>query len=523
MAEPRAISGNAAGAPPAAAAPVRLELRGVTKRFGAVLANDAVDLEVRAGEIHALLGENGAGKSTLVRIVYGVLQPDAGEIRFEGQPIVVDSPHTARRLGIGMVFQHFTLFEALSVVENVALGLEGRWTRQELAARIREMGQRYGLPLEPERAVHTLSAGERQRVEIVRALLQDPKLLMLDEPTSVLTPQEIERLFSTLRRLAAEGRSILYISHRLAEVTELCDRATILRGGRVVASCDPRRTGARELARLMVGRELPNPRRSGTPARHAPLLEVDSLSLEPTEAFGTPLRDISFTVGRGEIFGIGGVAGNGQKELFEALAGERTVGDAAICLGERPIGGLGPAARRRLGLCTLPEERLGHAAVGSFSLCENALLTGWQRRALQRCGIIRWRRTRAFARAIIDRFAVRCSGPDAASSSLSGGNLQKFVVGRELLQDPLVLVVAQPTWGVDAAAAAAIHAALLQLADRGTAIVVISQDLDELLAITDRLALLHRGRLSAPLATREADIERIGLLMGGLHDLAEPA
>ncbi len=504
-------------------APPRLELRGIVKRYpGGVLANDRVDLVVRPGEIHALLGENGAGKSTVVRIVYGVLQPDEGEILFDGRPVTIDSPHVARRLGIGMVFQHFTLFEALSVAENVALGLEERPRRSELARRIEEVSHAYGLPLQPDREVHALSVGERQRVEIVRALLQDPTLLIMDEPTSVLTPQESERLFLTLRRLAAEGRSILYISHRLGEVADLCDRATILRGGRVVATVDPRAAGPREMARLMVGRDLPQPRRTAARAKRAPVLEVEGLSAEPTTPFGVRLSDIGFTVGRGEIFGIGGVAGNGQQELFEVLAGERVLADgSAIRFAGRPVGHLGAAARRRLGLCALPEERNGHAAVDAFTLTENALLTAWPRRGLVRRGIVRWRQARAFAARIVERFDVRCGGPDAPASSLSGGNLQKFVVGREILQDPVVLVVSQPTWGVDAGAAAAIHEALLELAAREVAVVVISQDLDELLAITDRIALLNGGRLSQPLVTREADIERVGLLMGGLHDLGE--
>lgn len=512
--------GEPPGREAGAGAPVRLALRGIVKRFPGVLANDRVELEVRAGEIHALLGENGAGKSTLVKIVYGVLQPDEGEILFEGRPLVVDSPHVARRLGIGMVFQHFTLFEALTVLENVALGLEDPPPRRQLARRIVEVSEGYGLPLRPEREVHALSVGERQRIEIVRALLQRPKLLIMDEPTSVLTPQESERLFLTLRRLAAEGCSILYISHRLAEVAELCDRATILRGGRVVATCDPRATGPRAMARLMVGRELPEPRRSRERPQRAPVFEVDGLSVEPTEPFGVRLSGIRFGVEPGEIFGIGGVAGNGQRELFEVLSGERRLREAAaIRFAGRPIGHLDAAGRRRLGLCAVPEERLGHAAVAAFDLAENALLTAWQRRRLQRSGIVRWRRARAFARRVIERFDVRCCGVEARAASLSGGNLQKFVVGRELLQDPVVLVVAQPTWGVDAAAAVAIHEALVELAERQVAIVLISQDLDELLALTDRLALLDGGRLSEPLPTRGADIERIGMLMGGLHDL----
>ncbi len=502
-------------------APVRLELRGITKRFPGVLANDRVDLAVRPGEIHALLGENGAGKSTLVKIVYGVLQPDDGEIRWEGRPVEIRSPHQARRLGIGMVFQHFTLFEALSVGENIALGLEERLERGVLEERIREVSESYGLPLDPARDVHTLSVGERQRIEILRCLLQNPRLLVMDEPTSVLTPQEVERLFDTLRRLAAEGCSILYISHKLEEVKTLCERATILRGGRVVAVCDPRVETARSIAEIMVGGAIREPVRPATRLKRAPRLLVDRLSLEPEGPFGTPLRDVSFAVRRGEIFGIAGVAGNGQDELLAALSGERIAPEAAmIRIGDARVGRLGPTGRRRLGMCVIPEERNGHAAVPELTLVENALLSAHARLQLLRLGFVRRSAVAAFARRIVERFDVRTPGVEVTAGSLSGGNLQKFVVGREILQNPEVLIAAQPTWGVDAGAAVAIHAALLELADRGTAVLVISQDLDELLALSDRLAVIHAGRLSGSFETREVDIGRIGLLMAGVDEVA---
>lgn len=499
------------------AAGTLLELHGITKRFPGVVANDGVDLTLRAGEIHALLGENGAGKSTLVKIVYGVLQPDAGEILVDGRPARPRSPHHARRLGIGMVFQHFTLFEALTVLENIALGLEDPPPRRVLARRLRELSERYGLPVDPGRDVHTLSAGERQRIEILRCLLQEPRILVMDEPTSVLTPQEADRLFAVLRRLAAEGRAILYISHKLAEVVELCDRATVMRAGRVVATVDPKRETARTLARLMVGSEVREPVRT-TPdlAAARTVLEVDGLDLEPEHAFGVALRDVRLSVREGEILGIAGVAGNGQKELVEALAGERRSAPGAIRLFGRPVGHLGPAARRRHGLSVLPEERLGHAAVGELDLPANALLTAWARLRLSRFGLLRTKALRRSARRIVERFDVRTPGLDVPAATLSGGNLQRFVVGREILQEPRVLVADQPTWGVDAAAAAAIHRELLDLAERGCAVVLVSQDLDELLALTDRIAVLYRGRLFPPLPTREATLEELGLMMGGM-------
>ncbi|RMD49817.1 MAG: ATP-binding cassette domain-containing protein, partial [Alphaproteobacteria bacterium] len=385
----------------------------------------------------------------------------------------------------------------------------------------REVSAAYGLPLDPGRTVGDLSAGERQRVEIIRCLLQDPKLLVMDEPTSVLTPQEVEILFRTLRQLAAEGTAILYISHKLEEIRTLCDRATILRGGRVVAEADPRQASARELAEKMVGAALPETRRAARGGGEI-RLEVVGLSLPPETPFGTRLDDVSFAVAAGEVLGIGGVAGNGQDELLAALSGERSAPDDAILLDGRPVGALGPDGRRALGLLAAPEERLGHAAAPDMTLVENALLTGRIRRGLARRGFILWPKTRAFAEEIVARFDVRTAGVGHAARSLSGGNLQKFVIGREILQAPRVLVVNQPTWGVDAAAAAAIRQALLDLAAEGAAVVVISQDLDELLEITDRFAALNAGRLSEARPTAELTIEEIGLMMGGVHGGAVP-
>ncbi len=497
----------------------RLEMRGIRKAYPGVLANDDVDLVVQEGEIHALLGENGAGKSTLVKIIYGVLAPDAGEIRWEGRPVTIASPHAARQLGIGMVFQHFSLFEALSVLENVALGFDAAKDRKALAKRIVEVSEAYGLPLDPKREVHELSVGERQRIEIVRCLLQSPRLLIMDEPTSVLTPQEVDRLFMTLRQLAAEGLSILYISHKLHEIEALCDAATIMRGGKVVAHCDPKAETARSMATLMVGANFAPAEKPAKRLKRAPRLQVNALDLKAADAFGTTLQAVSLEVRAGEVFGIAGVAGNGQSELLAALSGERRVAAEAIVIDGNRVGELGPRARRGLGLAYIPEERNGHAAIPDLTLAENALLSAFDRRALLTNGIIRHARATAFAAEVIERFAVKATGPDSRASALSGGNLQKFVVGREILQAPGVLIAAQPTWGVDAGAAAAIHQALLDLAGHGVAVLVVSQDLDELLALTDRLAVINGGRLSRPLVTAEATLEEIGLLMGGLHDL----
>jgi simple sugar transport system ATP-binding protein len=496
-----------------------LQLAGIVKQFPGCLANDHVDLTIQPGEIHALLGENGAGKSTLVKIIYGVLKPDQGEIRWQGQSVVVQNPNHARRLGIGMVFQHFSLFEALTVAENIALGLTDAADRKGLRARIGEIGRAYGLQLDPDKAVHDLSVGERQRIEIVRCLLQKPKLLIMDEPTSVLTPQEVDKLFETLRRLAREGCAILYISHKLEEIRALCERATIMRLGKVVAHCDPRQETARHLAEMMIGTELKAAAHHARAGRDAaPRLVVKDLSLKSEQQFGTDLRQVSFSVKGGEILGIGGIAGNGQSELMAALSGEiPAAGPDVIVIDNVPAGRLGPRARRGLGGCFVPEERNGHGAVRDMSLSENAFLSAHVRQALARHGLINAGKSAGFAEDVIKSFDVRTTGSTAEARSLSGGNLQKFIVGREVKQGPSVLVVAQPTWGVDAGAAAAIHQALIDLADGGAAVVVISQDLDEIFAICDRIAVIAEGRLSQAIPVAEASVEQIGQWMGGTH------
>nr|WP_238941295.1 ABC transporter ATP-binding protein [Jannaschia sp. Os4] len=495
-----------------------MTIDGLTKRYPGVTANDSVSLRIRRGAIHALLGENGAGKSTLVKAIFGLVKPDAGTMTFDGAPHAPADPQAARRAGVAMVFQHFSLFDALSVAENVSLGMEDPPALRDLAGRIRQVSEAYGLPLDPARRVGDLSAGERQRVEIVRCLLQEPKLLIMDEPTSVLTPQEVDRLFSTLRKLSAEGTSILYISHKLEEIRQLCEAATILRGGKVVAEADPRATSAARLAETMVGQAL-RPPKAAAHATGDVLLRVEGLSLPPASKFGTPLRDVALELRAGEVLGIGGVAGNGQDELLGALSGERRSAPGTITLEGADVSRLGPTERRRAGLLAAPEERLGHAAAPAMSLTENAALTGTVREDLAARGFVRWGAARAFAERVISAFDVRTPGPGAAARSLSGGNLQKFVIGREVLQRPRVLVVDQPTWGVDAAAAAAIRQALLDLAAGGAGVIVVSQDLDEVMEIADRFAALNEGRLSAPVPAADLTLERIGLMLGGAHGM----
>ena len=493
-----------------------LQTRGLTKRYGDFLANDAIAIDILPHEIHALLGENGAGKSTRVKMIYGLIQPSDGEMRWQGNRMVLSGPSEARNRGIGMVFQHFSLFDNLTVAENVALGLEGTESFKDMSRRLEQVSANYGLPLDPRREVWQLSVGERQRIEIVRALMQNPTFLILDEPTAVLTPQEADQLFIVLNRLKTEGRAILYISHKLEEVKRLCDTATILRGGKKVATCNPKLETAASLARMMVGTEIKEVKAPAGRKTTIPRLVVNDLSLEPDDPHGVRLRNISLELKGGEILGIAGVAGNGQDELFAALSGERQTKDpGAIVIEGIAAGHLTITQRRRLGAAFVPEERLGHGTAPRMKLSENALLTGHAASGMVRRGFVNTAATLAAVDRATEAFDVRKAKRDPEAASLSGGNLQKFIVGREILRDPTVLVVNQPTWGVDAGAAAIIRQALLDLATAGAAVLVTSQDLDELAEITDRIAVMFHGRLSQPLATSEATREKLGLLMGG--------
>ena len=496
-----------------------LALSHISKRYPAVLANDAIDLNVMPQQIHAILGENGAGKSTLMKIIYGAVQPDAGSIHFDGKPVQIRNPQQARALGISMVFQHFSLFDTLSVAQNVWLGLDKSLSLAEVSQRIRDKAALYGLDVEPERPVHTLSVGEMQRVEIIRALLSEPRLLILDEPTSVLTPQAVEKLFAVLRQLVDEGCSILYISHKLHEIRALCTHCTVLRSGRVSGECIPSQETNASLSQMMIGSQPPAlVHQSSQPGEV--VLAVKQLSLPRLDPFGMNLQPMDLEVRQGEIVGIAGVSGNGQRELMYALSGEDTRAPAdSICLQGQAVGSQGPAQRRKLGLHFVPDERLGRGAVPSLSLAHNLLLT--RDDAINSAGWIDMTALKTQAESIINRYQVKAGGAQALAQSLSGGNLQKFIVGREIDATPKLLIVSQPTWGVDVGASAQIRAALLALRDAGCAVLVVSEELDELFELSDRLHVMAQGRLSPSIARADATVAKIGAWMSGLWDHAE--
>ena len=493
-----------------------LTLSKLTKIYGSLLANDSIDLEVFPGSIHAVLGENGAGKSTLMKLAYGVIQPDAGQISWENKKIDYWNTVVARDLGIGMVFQHFSLFETLSVVENISLTIQG--PKKDLIDRIRMIGADYQLEIDPTAMVNSLSVGQRQRVEIIRCLMQDLKLLILDEPTSVLPPQHVQALFDALRKLQKDGVAILYISHKLEEIRELCDVATILRDGKVTGKVDPNKTSAQELATLMIGRTIPKiERRKSDNKSKNPTLNITNLNIKNPDPFGADLKDLSISVFGGEIVGIAGVSGNGQQELGRIISGEDIKGDlepSTIEMFDQSVTRMGVIERRDLGFSFVPEERLGRGAVPSMTLSQNSLLTAFKKGMLKN-GFIQDDVVTEFTNKCIDEFSVKASGTGATANSLSGGNLQKFLVGRELLLEPKLLFLSQPTWGVDVGSANEIRQKLISLRDSGVGILIISEELEELFEVTDRMYVLRSGRISTSMKTSEVSPDQIGEYMIG--------
>lgn len=494
----------------------RLELINICKSYNSLKANDQIDLKVQAGQIHAILGENGAGKSTLMKIIYGATKADQGQILWNGKEVKIDNPSMARKLGIGMVYQHFSLFETLTVAENILLGLDEKVELKQLHERITQVSEEYGLPIDSRREVYSLSVGERQRVEIIRCLLQKPSLIILDEPTSVLTPQAVKQLFKTLRLLASQGVSILYISHKLHEIKELCNEATILRNGRVTGNVNPDDNSTSDLARLMIGRELPTYVHATYSGTKKSIFQLNNINFISDDPFGVSLVNIQLELNKGEIMGIAGISGNGQAELLALLSGEQSTLDGQLLFEDQNISKLSAGERRNLGLGFVPEERLGRGAVPNMTLSQNGLLTAF-RQGLSRLGLIDFKKAQAFAENCIEKFGVKAAGAQAEARSLSGGNLQKFIVGREILQQPKVLIIAQPTWGVDVGASMFIRQTLIDLSRQGVAILVISEELEELFEISDQICVLSSGKLSAPMNSQDTNAEQIGLLMSGLQ------
>ena len=488
----------------------RLSLRDISKRYASVIAADAVSFDVMPGEILALLGENGAGKSTLMKVVYGITRPDHGTLAVDGAVVNIDSPKGARALGIAMVFQQFALFDSLSVLENVALGLPTA-PMAKIESRLLELAARYALEIDPSRSVHDLSVGERQRIEILRALMSAPRVLILDEPTSVLTPQAVDRLFDTLRQLSGDGVSIVFISHKLHEIRRLATRCVVMRAGRIVAEVDPRALSEADLSRLMLGVDVaPIAAHDSPPGAVA--LQACRLTVQGFDQRNS-LNDLSFEVRSGEIVGIAGISGNGQVVLIAALAGELRVEPNAVRLLNLPVGDMNTADRRQLGLRYVPEQRLGHGAVAGMTLADNALLTGTSPHS---GAWLETARAREDAARIIQRFGVQAPTVEQNVETLSGGNLQKYIVGRETLQAPRVLLLDQPTWGVDAGSAAAIRNELIALRAAGCAIVIVSEELDELYQLADRLLVMANGRLSPSRPPQQIGTAELGRWMAGL-------
>ena len=493
-----------------------LQFKKISKSYGNVLANNQISFDVKKNSVHALLGENGAGKSTLVKILYGLLQQDEGEIFFDGKIFRAKSPRESMTKGIGMVFQHFSLFESLSVKENLILGLNEEISYRLLEKKILLISKKYDLELNLEAPVNTLSAGEKQRVEVVRVLLQEPKILIMDEPTSVLTLNETKSLFKTLNSLTNDGTTIIYITHKLNEVIEFCNDVTILRQGKEIVTSETIKFDSETLATKMIGERLVPLQRNNFTSSDRIRFQVKDLSCEYNDPFLTDLKSVNFSVFQGEIFGIAGVAGNGQAELMQVLTGEDlNVKSGELIFNQNKITLTNPQERRNMSIGFVPEDRSGHSAVPDLTLAENVLLCQFANNKFTKNGIIKSSNISKYADEIILNFNVMTEGASSKASSLSGGNLQKFVIGREILSKPELLIISHPTWGIDAGATQYIRNELIKLSNQGTSIIIISQDLDELIQLSNRIAVIYNGELSHSLDTNTLDIKKIGLLMGG--------
>ena len=497
-------------------------MRGITKRFPGVIANDGVDFEAAAGEVHALLGENGAGKSTLSNILTGLYRPDGGEIHLHGEQVHFHSPSDAIDAGIAMVHQHFRLVPPFTVAENIILGEHRAEARRmlvrprQIERRVADLGRRYGVAVEPSARVWQLSVGEQQRVEILKALYREARILILDEPTAVLTPQESDALFATLRTMADEGRTVVFISHKLHEVKAVADRVTVLRGGRSIATVVASEATPRQLAAMMVGREVELSARKerAAPPREDRALEVEDLRVSGDRG-GDAVKGISLSVRSGEILGVAGVAGNGQRELAEAVTGMRTPSAGTVRANGRKLRTNDPRSAIAAGVAHVPEDRLGTGVAPSLSISENSVLKSYRGRAVSSGPFVRWAAVRRHAVDLIRRYAVHTPGPHLRARDLSGGNLQKLVLGREFSGQPKVLIAASPTRGLDVGAIETVHSYLRQAASEGVAVLLISEDLDEILALADRVVVLYEGRITGEFDPETATVEEIGLAMAG--------
>jgi len=510
---------------------VNLELQGITKRFGSLVANDHIDLSIAPGTIHALLGENGAGKSTLMNILYGLLQPDEGKILVDGQPITVQSPKDALAAGIGMVHQHFMLVPVFTVAENVALGHEetkplGWLDRRRMRAKVRQLSEQYGLRVDPDALTEDLPVGVQQRVEILKALVRDAQVLILDEPTAVLTPGETEDLFRIMRELRAGGKGVVFISHKLKEVQAIADTVTILRRGQVVGERPPS-TSEDELAALMVGRnvQLRVSKTAATPGRV--VLDVSDLKvattqvLVPGEEAALAVNGLTFRVRAGEILGIAGVQGNGQTELCEALMGLLPVTEGGIHLNDRDITGASPRDRLRAGVGYIPEDRQQDGLVSSFAVAENIVLDTYDRAPYASGVALKLGAIRQTATERLAEYDIRAQSIDTPVGTLSGGNQQKVILAREVGRDLTLLLASQPTRGLDVGSIEFVHRRIIEERDRGVAVVLVSSELDEIYALSDRIAIMYEGRFTG-FRPPDVPVEELGLLMAGIDGSATP-